>query len=190
MENKKYLPLKIVHSILLVAVLVLCIIAFAMNNKDTSVYGNNIVTIIASVFNIIALIFGAIYMLMGYTKKAAPFYKLFALALMVTSVFQIALIMSNVIYPLFNSFLYLISLVGTTVLVIAKDLGKVKTYITVFVLLICRLILVLLVVVGLSNLGSASIGVLSAVVSDLLLAGTAAIMATGKYLDKAERGTK
>ena len=188
--EKKHLPLRIVHSVLLIAALVFCIVALIKNPTDTTVYGGNPIVIVCDLLNIVTLAFGAVYIAMGYEKRAAIFYKMFMAALTVAAVFQVALLMTNVILPFSLALLYLVALVMTTILAVSQDLGKTDTYIVVTVLVLCRCVLLISMLSSLSFFGTSVIGVLSASIASLLTAITAGLAVCGKYLDKAERGAK
>ena len=190
MENKKYFPIKIIHLILMVAAIGLSIAALVQYGSDSSQFASPF-AVVCTVLGIITLIAGFIYLAMGYKKNAAVYYKAFMVLLLITSVIQIARMMNIMQYPIYYTFLYLIPLVMLTILSVAKDFGKAKTLITVLICILCRAIVLIISICSFKNaLGTAFIGVLGNDITNLLLAGTAAFMVTGKYLDKAERGTK
>ena len=189
MENKKYFPIKIIHLILMVAAIGLSIAALVQYGSDSSQFASPF-AVVCTVLGIITLIAGFIYLAMGYKKNAAVYYKAFMYLLLITSVIQVAYIMNTMRTPLNYTFLYLISLVMLTVLAVAKDFGKTKTLIVALICILCRVILLILSLCNLKIFGTATVGLLGNDIANILLAITTAFMVTGKYLDKAERGTK
>ena len=189
MDNKKYLPIKIIHLILMVAGIVFCCLPLTKINLSTINFFNSarIVTYIAE---IIALISGIVYLAYGYKKDAAKYYKAFMVIMVIAQAVFCYWQLLGVIAPepltasivaIFN----IVPLIMLTILATGKDLGKAKSYTIVAIVLACR---IGIIIVDLIALGYGSIILYR--VSDVLLAGTAAFMITGKYLDKAERGTK
>ena len=194
MENKKYLPIKIVHLILMVIAIIFCCISLT---KPSQHVGSSYYTALRSVSyitEIIALISGIVYLAHGYKKNAAAYYKAFMIILVVSQALFIYrqligiapqdALTSNLV-AIFN----IIPLIMLTILATGKDLGKTKSYIVVAIIFACRLGIVILdfAVKGVFNTPST---IFSFRVSDILLAATAFFMVTGKYIDKAERGTK
>ena len=69
-----------------------------------------------------------------------------------------------------------------------KDVFLKKTLASI--LLVCRLSILILDLIVFRGMLRFVIAIISFAASDVLLAGTALFMVAGKYLDKAERGTK
>ena len=191
MEHKNHLSLRIVNSILLLASLGLCIIAMIKNSSDTSAFGSNPLTTICDVLNILMLAFGLVYMLMNYSKNAAIIYKAYFVMLYIGIFVQAILLPSA---PYFNTtyllIFNLISLSAVAVLSVASDLGRKKSFLFATLFVLCRLVLLITFIVKVPGYGTATIGVVSAGVSNFLIALTTGVMVIGKYLDKNERGTK
>lgn len=189
MENKKHLPLRITNAILLAASLVLCVVAMIKNSTDTSAFGNNPMTTICDVLNILMLAFGLVYLLMNYSKNAAIIYKFYFAVLYVGTFVQAILLPSA---PYFNSTyllaLNLIALSAIAVLSIASDLGRNNSLILVSLFILCRVALFVIFISNTSIDGSAVIGVISSGVSNLLISLTTGYMVLGKYTDKKDRG--
>ena len=127
MESKKHLPLRITNAILLVASLALCVFAMINNSNDTSKFGNNPLTTICDVLNILMLTFGLVYLLMNYSKNAAIIYKAYFVALYLGAFLQIVL-QSTSNGPMFSFVSFLISFSAIVVLATAKDLGRNKSF--------------------------------------------------------------
>lgn len=191
MENKKYLPLKIIHLIFLVVAAVLCCMSLTKIGTDTSVFPDTTLRTVTYVAEIVALFLGGLYLLFGYKKNAAVYYKAFMVILVIAqaivcyrqTVSTISILPSAVI-------LNIISLIMLVVLATGKDLGKARSYLIVTILLVCRLTILTLDIIYFRGATNTGFSVFSYAVSNVLLAGTAAFMVTGKYLDKAARGTK
>ncbi len=189
MENKKYLPLKIVHLIFMVAAMGLCVASLVQYGSDSSGFANPL-AVVCTVLGILCLIAGFIYLVRGYKKNAAVYYKVFMALQLIMFVILLARIMNLLLTPLYMAFLYLIPLVMLSILSVAKDLGKTKTLIVALICVLCRAINLVISICVLKAFGTAATGLLANDITNLLLAGTTAFMVTGKYLDKTARGTK
>ena len=189
MENKKYLPIKIIHLILMVAAIVFCCLSLTKINLSTVNFFNSAM-IVAYITEIIALISGIVYLAYGYKKNAAIYYKAFMVILVIAQAVFCYWQLLGVIAPEpltagIVAILNIVPLIMLTILATGKDLGKTKSYIIVAIILACRIGTIILDLVAL-GFGP----IIYFRISDVLLAGTAFFMVTGKYLDKAARGTK
>lgn len=195
MENKKYLPIKIIHLILMVAAIILCFVSLMKTDTIAEFFsdpGLHIASYIAAIF---ALISGIIYLAFGYKKNAAVYYKAFMVILVVVQAIICYRQMTGAISPdaVQASFIAICNIVSFIMLVIlatGKDLGKAKAYVVASILLVCRLSILILDLIVFRGMLRFVIAIISFAVSDVLLAGTAFFMVTGKYLDKDARGTK
>lgn len=208
MKEKKFTSLMWVHLIMMVVLAILSIgtAVFLLNGVTT----NNIEEIAtwrsSVIFNIcliminaLALISGVIYLLKGYRKDAASFYKTFMMlnavsavvfALMALSVMQTSnsvegmQIASNVMYIL-CVFLMVIKAVLLFVLTFGQNLGKRNSWI------IFCVILAIDIVVGLlfKTSGSWAPFRFVSALPRLFMAGTIGLSIKGKYDDKDARGT-
>lgn len=185
----------IVHLILMGILAVMNVYAIirslAMSADENSVfrqqYGSTGVLYVAIwFFNIAALVFGIVYLLRGYEKNAAGFYK--AYLLIVTAVFVLRAVAVLYIFQSFtiNLLLSIINIVLFLVLAFWPNLGKRATWILFIVLVILNLVGGFLW----TNSGSdvAVFRVIS-VLSRLLFLGTVGLNIRGKYEDKDARGT-
>ena len=193
--KKKMTTVMIVHLILMGILAVMNVYAIirslAMSADENSVfrqqYGSTGVLYVAIwFFNIAALVFGIVYLLRGYEKNAAGFYK--AYLLIVTAVFVLRAVAVLYIFQSFtiNLLLSIINIVLFLVLAFWPNLGKRATWILFIVLVILNLVGGFLW----TNSGSdvAVFRVIS-VLSRLLFLGTVGLNIRGKYEDKDARGT-
>ena len=190
MEKKKYLPVRIIHAILLLASLGLCVYALIKSPADTSKYGASWLSIVVTLLDLLMLTFGLAYLLMNYSKSAAIIYKVF-FALLFTGAFVQTIFLATLpeSEPAYIIVLNIIPVAVVSALAVAKDLGRTNTVILVTTFILCRLILMIVIFANLSDYGSGAVGAISNCVSNLLIAITTGLMVFGKYLDKAQRGT-
>lgn len=187
MENKKILPIKIIHALLMIAALVMSIMEFAKLGSIDSIYTASVFPALCTITNILALIVGFIYLFKGYKKNANVYYKVFMGLCVLFSVLHMTA-MSRFIMPYTETLVYMIAAIMLVILAVGKDLGKRNTYIVFAIMMICRLIPLFTSLSSLQYFGEAGFGMLSQVISNILIAGTVGFMVTGKYLDKDERG--
>ena len=195
MENKKYLPIKIIHLILMVAAIVLCCVSLTKLGADTIFFSDTGLRMVSYIIEIIALISGIIYLAFGYKKNAAVYYKAFMVILVVVQAIicyrqMVGAISPDAVQASFIAICNIVSFIMLVILATGKDLGKAKSYVIAVILLVCRLSILILDLIVFRGMLRFVIAIISFAVSDVLLAGTAFFMVTGKYLDKTERGTK
>ena len=189
MKNKSYSLLKILHLTLVTVGIVLYAITLIFFAEDAS-----LINIMSSVFNILTLGAGFVYLSLGYKKDAHLSYKIFMWLFMTaeiiecTSIFSMGIAMSalRAFIPVFT--LAIVILLGG-----AKDYGKVKSNIVSITLVAVRACSILLMILSMSSFGK-EITNPGAMVFDqigqFILATTAALMVCGKYLDKDARSAK
>ena len=189
MENKKYLPLKIIHLIFIVLGLgFYAYTLFGLKNafpdtKDAVFVG------IFTVATICALISGFLYLVHGYKKNAAAYFKGYVWILLINEIFTI--IWNNEITgSYYLKFIWTICLVLLTILTVGKDLDKAKSFTVAGLFFAGKLILLIYFLSKMQALGSAGINVVLGAAGQIVLAITTGLIVCGKYLDKAERGTK
>ena len=195
MENKKYLPVKIIHLILMLAAIVLCCVSLTKIGSSTAFFSDTGLRTVSYIAEIIALISGIVYLAFGYKKNAAVFYKIFMVLLVVVQAIicyrqMTGAISASTLNAVLVAVSNIVSFAMLVILATGKDLGKAKSYVVTIILLVCRLTVLILDLIVFRTMLNMAITIISFAVSDVLLAGTAAFMVTGKYLDKAERGTK
>ena len=188
MENKKYLPLKIVHLIFMVYGLCYSVYSLFGIKAISSDAKLTAFVILQAVTAICALAFGFLYLTHGYKKNAAAYYKGYIWFLLIFEIF--ATISGNRNESFFIKFVWAIDLVLLTVLTVGKDLGKVKSFALVGLILIGKIILLVYFIVMLEPSSAFGLNGVLSMISQIVLTITTALMVCGKYLDKAERGAK
>ena len=188
MENKKYLPLKIVHLLLIAAGITLYIITLISFTKGASV-----LNIISTVLNIFALAAGFFYMVAGYKKEAHLYYKIFMWLFMIAEIIECTSVFSwGIEISTFGIFRKVFALAVVILLGGAKDYGKVKSNIISITLVVLNLYTVIAAIFTMNGFAETSLpaeAVIFDALGQLILASSAALMVCGKYLDKTERGT-
>ena len=192
MENKKNLPMRIVNLILLLGALVVDIILMTLLPKAELKTIAESLTPISVLINIMALAIGIVYIVAGYTKSSAAFYKAFVWTVVFSQVIDCSspmvfgtgsLVESDKLSTVL-AFAYLCNLVFFAILAIGKDLGKEATF-TIAGLMVVISLLVLFIFIFTKQ---SSMTLIYKSISQTLIALTIAIMVVGKYLDKAARG--
>ncbi len=174
-----YKVILILNLLFIVAGIVACVIGIASPYADAY-------RIISRAVSIAVLAFGGFYILSGYTKDAAKYYKLFGALYAVKLILKL---LSGIVHagtPL-GIMLGVFSLVFVLVLLLSENLGKQKS------LILCGLLVIVGVVVFVISALDAKYQTASAVIEGIVnidLACLYGIMTYAKYLDKAERGTK
>ena len=79
MEDKRYLPFKIAHLILMSLTIIVTLVGMIQMARKfgTGIDGVLVIRLISSVVRIAGMIIGIIYLVSGYKKSAASYYKLF-----------------------------------------------------------------------------------------------------------------
>lgn len=190
MENRKFSPLKICHLVLLTLGLATLCYFTCIRLKTGINITDNTFEILLLLTRILAFVFGFIYLILGFKKNAATYYKLFMWCLVISTVFSVCMITRVTEHNNFVLLLLCVRLVLFTVLAVGKDLGKNTTYILIYVLLAIS------IYAGFDSLQLAKTGSTFGIGASLdnivqaLLVGTAGIMVAEKYIDKASRGAK
>ena len=144
----------------------------------------NATRIISSIMAIACLVFAGFYILNGYTKDAAKYYKVFGALLAVKYLTGILSGTTNRSTP-FGIMVISLSLVIVLVLLLSENLGKTKS------LVLCGLLVIIGVVDIVVHIKmDMSTYALIAKLVKIDLACLYGIMTYAKYLDKTERGTK
>lgn len=178
--KKKNSPLVICHLSLMAFEIVITIISLVMillNSKAVSL------GICLGVTNIAALVFGIIYILKGYTKEAANYYKAFIALLLVNTFLNIVIGFNQ--EQTLRFALKGIKVLILFVLVFGKDFGKTNTWMLFAVMLVIDICLPFVYATG----SGTGLYTLIGVLSELLMDGTVGLAIRGKYADKDARGT-
>ena len=186
MENKKYLPFKIVHLILMSMTTVITLVGMVHMVKrfGTGMDGLLILRLLSSAVRIMAMAVGILYLVSGYKKSSAKYYKLFFCLMIIALVLRLLVFITNKesAVMLLGGIL---TIVLACILMAGKDLGRNKSIAFLVSLLIIEILLML--PIDISNI---SFGQLGGELSMFMLYGTAAFMVAAKYIDKSLRGTK
>lgn len=185
MENKKYLPLKIGHIILIVAGIVLYAATLLLFGQGTTALMKT-----STVLNIVALAAGFVYLSMGYKKNASVYYKTFMWLLVLSEIIENTAIFSMGTSSALNALECILALVLFVLLAGAKDYGKTKSNIIAITLVGINIYAVISLISMLDQFGAMGTAVMFDQIGQLVLASTTALMVCGKYIDKTERGTR
>lgn len=189
MENKKYLPLKIIHAIFIVVGIVLYAITLISFTQGASALDKA-----STALNIAALLAGSVYLMLGYKKNAQLSYKIAIWLIVIAEIIECACVFGKgVAISPFGAFRKVLALTLIVLLAGAKDYGVVKSNIISLALVALNIYLVISVATKMSGFAAMNLpaeAVLFDAIGRLVLASTVAFMVCGKYLDKAERGTK
>ena len=187
MENKKYLPFRIIHYVLMIATFVLGVYNFIKNSP-----ADPFLTKLSYLLLVAALVLGFVYAVLDYRKQDAKYYKGFMWAYLISSIIHLVNMFSAAASPVFMAFLNIIAVVLTTMLTTCKDLGKQTSYIVAIGLLLCKIVplIIYLSSGNFSDNGTNFLGVASGSLITIMLAANAFLMVAGKYIDKDARGAK
>ena len=185
--KKKLSTLMIVHLVLLILFLVATLvggIVVATSNESSILTGElKIFIYIFALVNIVCLALGVVYILNGYEKKAALYYKGFMIAaLVLTAMTVVYLIIKDKIT--ISLFLCAIKVALLAIITFWKNLGKKYTVIVFFVIVAFDVVSLIEGIVT-----QASIGGYADVAIRLVTDGTIGLNIKGKYADKDARGT-
>ena len=186
MDDKKYLPFKIIHLILMFIVAVMTFIDLIKMTRQlgSTIDLNLLIDMAFGIVNIMAMDVGILYLVSGYKKNSAMYYKLFFGLLSVALVIRIVLFLMNKA----NTLLLvcsIVSLILSLVLFLKKDLGR-----NYSLILFITLFLIEIVIKFPFMTNDASIRRMGNELSMFMLFGTAGFMISAKYIDKELRGTK
>ena len=145
----------------------------------------NAFKIISRIVAIACLVFAGFYILGGYTKNAAKYYKVYGVLLAI-KYFAGILSGSTKSRTPFGTAVITLSLVIVLVLLLSENLGKTKSLVLCGLLVILRAVILLPPIIK----GIISINFIITNLVNIDLACLYGIMTYAKYLDKAERGTK
>lgn len=191
MKKNTRLPILTIYLILMVTIIILLTLALTSGETsaleiDSSLIG---IEIIAS---LLALAAGFLYLVLGYKKNVALYYKLFMIFSLASYVLNVTnLIMSEGSLTWWYALISVVALVFMTLLAFGKDLGVNKTYTFVIVLLVCKIIVIARIVfLGVDYFGDIYNMFLITEICRFILGITTGFLAIGKYTDKQERGAK
>lgn len=195
--KKKYSALMIIHLSLMFLLIIMSAVATVMffGGIGTAVEGKGRTEVMmngfTTLFAMLTLSMGALYIIKNYSKMAAFYYKSFLLFLVVVTVLSILL---DVFYVRMNglliakSILYSCKVVLLILLALWKDLGKKKNLIFFYSILFCDIMGFLLIVINMmiTRFDFVIMGAISAIICDVAIG----LAVKGKYADKAARGSE
>lgn len=163
----------------------------AVSSETSSALLSNITNIVLMAVILSMLIMGAVYIIKGYSKQAAVFYKAFMF--LHVGVCVLSIIINLVFYtvtPLMIviCILYAIKAADLLILVFWKDLGSKKTWILFYVIFGLDIASLILALINMLNVGFdfSFTGYVTALIAD----GTIGLSVKGKYENKSARGSK
>ena len=192
---KKHSPVKIVHLILMILLLLFSAASAVMliGGLGTAVAGvDRLYTLTFGVFslvNVLALFFGTIHLISEYGKQAATFYKAFLASQIVGTLILIVLDLDffrSAGWMIAAAVLLAVKIAVLCLLAFKKDLGKKNTWILFGVLLALDVLEIVLML--LNAAGTLMLYRVVSVLARLALDVTVALAIRGKYADKAARG--
>ena len=191
MDNKKYLPLKMIHLAIMIIGIVLYVFSiFQIKNDVFSDATTKTIIYIQSIAALCALISGFLYMANGYKKNAVAYYKGYSWILLAAE--GLAATRAISFAPSYIAKLaWILAIILFTILATGKDLGKTKSFSIAGLLLVieCGLFIYSTVSV-ISFVSVETIAYIIDPIEHIILTITTAFMVCGKYLDKESRGAK
>ncbi len=186
MDDKKYRPFKLAHLILMALTIVITLAGMVNMTRRLGGGIDGLLTLrlVSSAIRIFAMSVGILYLVSGYKKNSAGYYKLFFWLMVICLVLRLMVLYTNNV----NTLMLIggaATIVLAFVLMAGKDMGRSVSYALLAALVIIEILLKL--PFSFSNL---SIGKLGGEFSMFMLFGTAGFMITAKYIDKSLRGSK
>ena len=163
----------------------------AAGSETTAALFSNITNIVLMAVILSMLIMGAIYIIKGYSKQAAVFYKAFLFLHVGVCVLSIIVnLFFYTVTPLMViiCILYAIKAADLLLLVFGKDLGSKNTWILFYVILGLDVASLILSAINMMNVGFdfSFTGYVTALIAD----GTIGLSVKGKYDNKEARGSR
>lgn len=189
--DRKYLPLKIVHMILMAAAFVMCVLVVVKSSNGTTV--SPATTFEGAVFFIIllAIIIAFVYLIRGSKKQYSYDYKIFMVLYLCVAGFTVANLMClGEPIKAVHAVVLVIPVVTGTMLATGKDLGKNKTLILGAITVLCNVFILIYDVACQGTASDLGFKLMALDISTLLLTLTLVFMVIEKYLDKQARGSK
>ena len=197
---KKLNPITIVHLILMallslgtIGAAVKFLISFLRSTGTASIESasglSDLSNVILMGFILSMLIMGILYLLKGYNKQAAAFYKAFLIlhiGVCVLTIFIDLCFYRVDVLMIGISILNACKIIALAILAFGKDLGKQKTWTLFYILLVLDAVKLILAVINMVNIGFdfSFTGYVTALIAD----GTIGLAVKGKYDDKETRG--
>ena len=184
MENKKIIPIRILHLILVVVGIALYAVWLIFFSR-----GARLTDILSFISSVIALAVSTVYLIKGYKKSAHMFYKAFLWFLGISEILRYTSLLSRgAVFTPFRSFIMVMTLVAYIFIIAAKDYGKVKSNIVSITLVVLNLYSLISFFFIANEFEGFNLYLVD-VVGQLIIALTTEIMVCVKYIDKTERET-
>ena len=175
---------KPIYKAILVFNLLLIAAAVALGIINLSGDGATLTRTLAIIARLLALLFAGFYIISGYVKDSAKYYKLFGIFYMFSMIIEMIACLTNTAFTM-DIISIVLDIVCIFALVFVKDLGKTKSFVICGILVILQIICTILVYLE----GDPTIVKIDTFMG-IDLACLFGIMTYAKYLDKDERGTK
>jgi len=191
-------------------------LVFVLISSIGSVMNSQALLMVCSLSLIAAMLAGGIYCLLGYSKKAAVFYKILMILFMLSEGLAIVYSMSAVqtqaytdpflfstsLYGgvdqtavtfaqsalILSASLYVLALILETILCVGKDLGKIWSGLLVAVVFVCKFVILIGHARLAETFGDDAMAIMSSDIARIIVALTICVAVIGKYRDKAARG--
>ncbi|MCR4590119.1 MAG: hypothetical protein K5668_04810 [Lachnospiraceae bacterium] len=194
---KKSSPLRIIHLTLMIILLASSSISTVLffSGFEPAVAGKERMEVIlngcSTMVVMLMLLTGVLYLVHGYKKNAAVYYKAFLLLLVLVNLMVIIL---DILYaektPLvvIKCVLYAVKIILLLLMAFGKDLGREKTWLLLYVVvgLDIAAMIVVLIILFTTTFDFSLVGIIAALLAD----ATIGLAIRGKYADKDSRGTK
>lgn len=180
--EKKNLAFRIVHAIIVITGIVLYAYLLIVQNN------NSTLGVLVKGLELLTLVLGLIYIILGYKKNARLFYQMFMVLLVISQICDVAYNFSNNTLSLTGIFFSLISLVLFTLLASAKDYGLTKSFSVSILLLSVKVLNILSYLPAIQKAEGLVMTDVLFNIGQFVLACSASLMVLGKYIDKDSRG--
>ena len=185
MEDKRYLPFKIAHLVLMSLTIIVTLVGMIQMARKfgTGIDGVLVIRLISSVVRIAGMVIGIIYLVSGYKKSSAKYYKLFFCLMTIALFFRQMVFVTNKV----NTAMMIggaVTIILSIVLTLGKDLGRNVSFAILALMIIIEVLLKFPI-----SISDISIGQLGGELSMFMLFGTAGFMIAAKYIDKSLRGS-
>ena len=182
--------LKIVNLFFLVLGCFLFVHSLFPKESRPSVFASDFVSIFDLVVGVFAYIAALFYLISGYKKDAARYYKIFMTMVLITTVITAINVMGNNKANLLTSTLIILLVVLTTIMATGKDIGKIKSYYIAIGVVFIQILLIVEMIVEFDTSFILFRDALLYSFCKLVLFVTAGLLVAGKYSDKDSRGAR
>lgn len=189
MDNKKYLPFKIVHLVFMLIAIVLVVFSIVNIANDPVALVNNIPYYQCG-STLLALASGFIYIISGYKKNASAYFKGYVWILLIAEGIGacVAIKYGN---SYIIKFAKMACVILFTMLATGKDMGKKRSFSIAGTLLVIEVALLIHYLIKyLPGIDATLLPYIFDPIEHVVLTITTIFMVCGKYIDKETRGAK